>query len=415
LLLSVAIAIAAMPIAAAAGVPSVKNMMVTDVTTSSFSVIWASSEPSEPALEVYDDPDGVIPTAGAIVTPQPTAAGNSAIATLAEDNGVMKVRVTGLLPDTAYYFQTVTTSKDSSDTTRYPEDPPFESVITEITALRTRASGSSLVPFGNDVIVAECYLDDGVTPAQGTLLVATVEGGNYPVTAFVGDGIWPPYALLDLNNIFSRNSNESLDVAQGSNLALLNFRGALGNAVITHRVPEDGGLGEIKPPDPALYPGWNMVSFPLEPQDPSTTTVLAPIWDQFSSIWAYDTQLDKWKRYDRLGPPFLNDLNELHSLKGYWIVMDSDVSFKIEGDFPAGPIPIFTHWNLVGYSAIEPWGVPVAVNSITGILGCIWNYETDADKWKRYCPAGPPFLNDLQWVIPGKAYWIDATGDGSWE
>ena len=66
----------------------------------------------------------------------------------------------------------------------------------------------------------------------------------------------------------------------------------LGNSAITYSVPEDLGLSEIKLPDPALLPGWNMISFPLEPDVTSTETVLAPIWDKFSCIWAYDTQLD---------------------------------------------------------------------------------------------------------------------------
>ncbi|RLG90099.1 hypothetical protein DRO34_06195 [Candidatus Bathyarchaeota archaeon] len=403
-----------LPIKAIGGVPSVKDIMVTDVTTRSFSVIWASSEPSYPDLNVYDDPDGTIPTWGAVITSQPVESGDSWIGALAEDNGVMKVRVTGLLPNTTYYFQTVTTSKSTSDTTIYPDSAPLRSVTTEALTVRNKASGEDVVPFSNDLIVEECYLNDGVTPAEGTLLVATVEGGDYPVTAFIGDGIDPPYALIDLNNLFSRNSHESLDVTKGENLTLVNFRGMLGNSAITYSVPEDLGLSEIKLPDPALLPGWNMISFPLEPEVTSTETVLAPIWDKFSSIWAYDAQLDRWFRYDRFGPPFLNDLLDLHCCKGYWIVMNEGASLKISGQMCDEPIPIYSGWNLVGYHSMETQGIPAVLDPIASVLECIWSYETGTDKWRRYCPGGPPFLNDLEWVEPGKAYWINATGNGNW-
>lgn len=412
-----AAALIMLPGKAIAGVPSVKDIMVTDVTTRSFSVIWASSEASYPDLNVFDDADGLVPTASAIITPHPVENGSSSIATLAEDNGVMKVRVTGLSPNTLYYFQTVTTSKNTSDITIYPEAAPLMSVTTEALTLRNKTSGEDVVPFSNDLIIEECYLNDGATPAEGTLLVATVEGGNHPVTAFVGDGVDPPYALIDLNNVFGRTSNESLDVSEGKNLTLVNFRGMLGNAIITHQVPEDVGLSEIKLPDPALFPGWNMISFQLEPDVTSTETVLAPIWEEFMSIWAYDTEDDVWYRYDRLGPPFLNDLFDLHCGKGYWIVMDAEASLKINGQFCYETIPIYTGWNLVGYTgdrSIETLAVPGVMDPIESVLDCIWTYKTDTDQWLRYCPGGPPFLNDLEGVEPGKGYWINATGESQW-
>jgi hypothetical protein len=406
--------ITALPMTISAAVPEVSHIMVTDVTTVSFSVIWAAGEASSAGLQVFEDEAGTIPVADAIISPHPVESGDASIKEAAENNGVMKVRVTGLEFATTYYFQTITTSKSTSDVALSPETAPFMAVSTEALTVRSKASGGNSVPFSNDVIVADCYLDDDVTPADGTLLLASIGGGNYPVTAFVGDGIAPPKALIDLNNIYGRNDNENMDVAQGTSLTLLNFRGISGKSIITHKVPADTGLCEIKPPAPALLEGWNLVSFPLEPQDPDTETVLAPIWDKFSSIWTYDTLEDKWYRYDRFGPPFLNNLNEVHSLGGYWIVMDSEASLKIHGEFPTDNIPIHANWNLVGYKSIESWELPGVADSIASVLECIWTYETELDRWKRYCPNGPPFLNNLSWIEPGKAYWVDATGVGEW-
>jgi hypothetical protein len=405
-----------LPVTLFAG-PAVKDLFVTDVTPRSFSVIWVSAEASRidfPYLFVYSDPDGLIPVLDAEVTPHPVENGSTDIQGLAEDNGVMKVRVKGLEPDTAYYFQTITTSKITSETTLYPEEPPFPAVTTEKRASRSRESGEDVVPFTNDLVYAECFFDDGVTPAEGTLLIATVEGGDYPVSVFVGDGIDPPFALIDLNNVFGRDSNESLNVTQNGNLTLVNFRGKFGNALVTHRVPGDSGLCEIRLPDPAFITGWNMLSLQLEPDESGVEKVLASLWESFVSIWEYDTQLDKWLRYDRTGPSFLNTLVELHATRGYWIIMDSSASLKIQGAFVSEAMPVYTGWNLLGYHSIESWCIPGAVESVESVLDSIWGYETASDTWLRYSPAGPPFLNDLEWIVPGKAYWILATGEAEW-
>lgn len=399
------------------GAPAVRDLIVTDVTTRSFCVVWASNEASytdQPHIYVYDDPNGLVPTVNTSITPQPVESGNSAIAVLAENNGVLKVRVAGLSPGTTYYFRTVTTSKSTKETTLYPAAPPFPSIITETLTVRDRLSGEDAVPFSNDLIIGECFLDDGITPAEGTILIATVEGGDYPLSAFVGDGIAPPYAVIDLNNVFSRGSRKNVEVTEGKSITLLNFRGTLGNSVINNAVPLDEGLSAIKRPQSAIVPGWNMISFPLEPSDVNIAVVLAPLWDKFASIWEYNTQLNKWFRYDRFGPPFLNDLSELHAGKGYWLVMDEEASLRISGQFHDAAAPIYAGWNLVGYHSLESWGIPAVMDPIQSVLKCIWSYETVFDDWRRYSPSGPPFLNDLEWVAPGKAYWIETTGTGEW-
>ena len=121
--------------------------LVTDVTPRSFSVIWSSSEASTPDLEVYDDPDGFVPTLNAVIMPQPVESGSGTIAASAEDNGVMKVRVTGLDASSIYYFQTITTSKSTSDVTYDPEAAPMLSVATEIRVIRTEMDGEDEIPF----------------------------------------------------------------------------------------------------------------------------------------------------------------------------------------------------------------------------------------------------------------------------
>jgi hypothetical protein len=395
-----------LPVAAYGGVPEVSHVMVTDVTTTSFSVIWAANEPSTAGLEVYTDENGSSLITDAVITPHPIESGDDTIKTAAEDNGVMKVRVTGLAPDTTYYFMTITTSKSTPDTTYNPSADPFTPVTTESETVRTYESGGDILPFSNDLIIEACYLDDGTTPAEGTLLLATVAGGNHPITAFVGDGVASPNAVIDLNNVFSSDTSENLDLSQGLNLTLLNFRGLAGNSIVTHEVPLDESLSEAKPPDFAMKAGWNMVSFQLEPGDTNIGTVLEPLWDEVDAVWAYDASIGQWLSIDKSVPEFLWDLTDCHSVTGYWFVMNDGASLIVNGSFSSNTIQLYEGWNLVGSKSIETVDLMDAIAPIYDKLEAVWTYDTTENRWLSIDKSVPQFLWDLFIMAPGKAYWF---------
>ena len=75
---------------------------VTDVTPRAFSLVWLVDQAATCSAKVYSDPVGQEPVAGLTITSE--SAGHPP----AEQNGVMKVNVTGLTPGTTYYFQIVT-------------------------------------------------------------------------------------------------------------------------------------------------------------------------------------------------------------------------------------------------------------------------------------------------------------------
>ena len=373
--------------------------MVTDVTTCSFSVIWTSSEPSTADLEVYEDEAGTETAAYAVITPHPIESSDDTIKTAAENNGVMKVMVTGLEPDTTYYFMTIITSKSSLDTTYDPSAAPFTPVITESETVRSYESDGDILPFSNDLIIEPCYLDDGTTFAEGTLLLATVGGGSHPITAFVGDGVASPNAVIDLNNVFSHDTSKNLDLSQGLNLTLLNFRGLSGNSIITHLVPEDQSLSEVKPAEFGLKVGWNFVSFQLEPGDIFPASVLDCIVDKVEVIWGKNEQ-GEWVFYDPDVP--FETLHEIHSSTGYWLYMKDEASCLVNGTFRADPIQMVPGANLVGYRSIETVDVMRATASIHDQLEIIWtNHE---GNWIFYDPDVP--FRTLHHIEPGKAYWV---------
>jgi hypothetical protein len=237
---------------AEAGVPEVSEVMVTDITTRSFSVIWKSNEPSTPSLKVFNGSDCLTPTANAVITPSPIASGDMDIADAAEDNGIMKVTVTGLSPDTEYCYQTVTTSKSSSDITIAPVTP--EKVLTKLLTVRTYLDDltQNIKPFANDLILFQVFEPDQQTFSEGSLLVAEGPGGA-KLSAFVGDGIASPYALIDLNNLFTADTRVNMDLLGCETLILREFKGDAGCAdsatiVRFRKVPFDNELTAIKVP-----------------------------------------------------------------------------------------------------------------------------------------------------------------------
>lgn len=404
---------------ASAGQPQVNNIMVTDVTTKSFSVIWMASESSTAEIEIYEDETGINSVSGAVITPHPVNCGNAQIKVAAEDSGVMKVRVAGLSPQTTYYFRTVTTSKTTAETTYYPEMDPYLSVTTEKLTVRANDSDGALIPFSNDVIVQPCFLEDGVTPADGSLLLATISGASHSLSTFVGDCIDSPNALIDLNNAFGIDSHETLDIHAGLNLTLINLRGLSdgSNTIVSYSTPSDNSLSEVKPPAYALKPGWNFVAFQFEPQDTDLENVLNPIIDKVISIWTYDTSLDYWYRYDRESPLWwLNDLTEVHSLKGYWLNLSAEAALPIHGSFPVDTsIQLYAGWNQVGYKEVETVKLEAAVDPISSKISSIWTYDVSADYWYRYDWTSPLWwLNDLDKVEPGKAYWVNMYENVIW-
>lgn len=252
----IAIVFASLVLQAEAGVPQVSEVTVTDVTTRSFSVIWKASEASTANVKVFDGPACTVETAGAVITPHPTNSGYPAIKTAAENSGVMKVMVTGLSSDTEYCYQTVTTSKSTSDVTTSPLTPV--KVVTEVQTVRTyvEQGTNAIKPFSNDLIIFPVYQPDQVTSSEGSLLIVEGPGGS-KVSAFVGDGVPSPNALVDLNNLFA-SAGTNMDLAGGEVVIIREFRGNNGKTesatlVRFREAPEDMGLSMVNSPVPCFF------------------------------------------------------------------------------------------------------------------------------------------------------------------
>lgn len=215
-------------------VPETVSVRVTDVTTSSFAVVWMTDVAATPNVEVYSD-SGMVNRLSDTVTVIPMPDAPQDVAVAARGKGVMKVRVAGLTPNTTYYVRTVTAD---------PADPTgigysgLQTVITAATVIPYRpAADGTLRGIGNDLVSFKVYIrpsDSDAVPGQGDLILLETPAAPNPVSAFVGVGITAPEGVLDLNNLFGTDMT-SLTVLGGENALLSVYRGGTLSTLVHYR------------------------------------------------------------------------------------------------------------------------------------------------------------------------------------
>lgn len=199
--------------ASAALVPAAPlGAVITDVCSRSFSAAWIAGEPATGSVSVFFDPDGTQAVPGAVLTSQPVLDPAGGAGVKAALSGVLKVRVAGLSPDTTYYFQAATRFA-SGPSVLHPSGPPFPSVHT--------AGEPSPADLGgrNDLVAVMVEAQNG-EPVISGLAVLTLEGAAYPVSAFVGDAVHAPWAVLDLNNLSARAFGAPLSLGGGETVSV---------------------------------------------------------------------------------------------------------------------------------------------------------------------------------------------------
>jgi PKD repeat protein len=172
--------------------------------------------------------------------------------------------------------------------------------------------------------------------------------------------------------------------------------------------------------DVPLAAGWNLLALPVQPAGTAPAAALAPLAGKYSLAFAYDAcdAADQWKRYDPSAPPETNDLTALDLTRGVWVEMNSATTATFCGAAPQAStaIGLCPGWNLVGYPSSLRVGPPEALSPLNGCYDMVFGYRAAdaADQWKRFDPASPPEVNDLQVVEPGFGLWINATQSCTW-
>jgi hypothetical protein len=242
----------------AVAVPETVSMRVTDVTTSSFAVVWMTDVVAKPNVEVYSDSAMVNSLAGSVnVIAMPDLPPN--VAAAATGKGIMKVRVVGLTPNKIYYVRTVTADPANPTSISYSALQQVTTAATVVPYLV--ATDGTLQGIANDLIAFKIYIrpnDTDTVPGQGDLILMETLASPYPVSAFVGVGTSAPEGVLDLNNLFGTNLT-SLVILGGGNTLLTVYRGGT-LATLSHyrRFPTNSGTVAVGAPAQGFFADINL-------------------------------------------------------------------------------------------------------------------------------------------------------------
>jgi hypothetical protein len=153
-----------------------------------------------------------------------------------------------------------------------------------------------------------------------------------------------------------------------------------------------------------LPSGWNLLGAPLALPSSDPSVVLQDVL--YGSVWHYNSSdsLDHWKLYDALKPN--SDLALIDSSMALWVDIEADGNLTLAGVIPqSSSVQLNAGWNLVSY--------PSFINRTVGDALMGLNY----DRVECFDPSKPEYLrlmSDLEFMEPGKGYWIRLGSGGLW-
>ena len=248
--------------------------------------------------------------------------------------------------------------------------------------------------------------DDLDTHAGVTILSATLDG-------------------VDILDSLQANEASNIFVYKASGLAIGDHKlevaaqDAAGNK---HSTPKDATITieERKPFSLKLEPGWNLVSIPGDPANPSINAVIPMDRADITAALAYDPSAPgQWLRATRgVDGMFEGSLKNIVSTRAYWIETSSFVSLKV--NIPKPPtgqarikptIQIDKGWNTVPILDMDgdfELSFPEGKNYFSGLMAGgvaieIDTFNTITNRWESVEPED---------VEIGKGYWVHSSGAG---
>jgi hypothetical protein len=163
-----------------------------------------------------------------------------------------------------------------------------------------------------------------------------------------------------------------------------------------------------------LKQGWNLVSIPLIQEEQNLTRVLGSINGWYDAVQWYDITepIDSWK-HKKIGKPTGNDLTDLNETMSFWIhiTQPGDTIFLYNGTRPISnkTIPLYEGWNMVGYPSLTNLNRTEGLNNLT--IGL----EVDLIQWYDAKTLTWHDLEENDFFVPGRGYWIHAKTECEWE
>ncbi|MFH1503605.1 MAG: MopE-related protein [Candidatus Diapherotrites archaeon] len=160
---------------------------------------------------------------------------------------------------------------------------------------------------------------------------------------------------------------------------------------------------------------WNLISVPFNPLNKTPEAVFSEIQEDIGVVWSYDAEMNKWYVY-RPDSPLTNDLEEIKTGLGYWIMALDDATLNVGGSLLSpGPIvppsrKIVNGWNLIGYYGTDP-NSQDAYCALFSLVDTSIGFPRWSSLW-GYESSYPPGFVQLDffgepYTKTGKGYWLE--------
>ncbi|MBS3817717.1 MAG: hypothetical protein KGY76_09175, partial [Candidatus Thermoplasmatota archaeon] len=156
--------------------------------------------------------------------------------------------------------------------------------------------------------------------------------------------------------------------------------------------------------------GWNLISFGLQPQDNSISSLLDNQTDgivgNYDKAMYFDSGDESWKTYIPDRADHYNDLENWDRSMGIWVHMTENDNLTVKGNIPSPTdITLEPGWNLVGY----PSKTSAAADSV------LPSQVTEIGTLDPTSPYNINYTTDLSSVTlsPNKGYWVYNSGSTS--
>ena len=173
--------------------------------------------------------------------------------------------------------------------------------------------------------------------------------------------------------------------------------------------------------DVPLYPGWNLISLPLIPEDTGIERVLADTADNVAILWQYDGGTGRWLWY--VPGHVQSTLTTLQDGVGYWVRMIASDTLRFVGR--EVPMPrqydLVEGWNLVGFTSMNAlhhsaYLRDLYTEEVPGYR-IIWGRDAAEAKYFQSALYHPSFgwFDEARGgkLEPGHGYWLWAAEGGT--
>jgi subtilisin family serine protease len=249
----------------------------------------------------------------------------------------------------------------------------------------------------------------------------TVTVVNYPYNGsdYSGTSMATPFVTGTVAILLSVKPDATYQELKNVVLATVDYVPALSGKVVSGgRLNVYRALLEIRRtlPQVQISQGWNFISFPRLPVDPTVETVLSPTGvTRTRVIWAFGALTQRWARW-MPEDGHANTITVFEFGKGYWIYADEAFSIDMSGwsQPPSASVLLQNGWNLTGYLGTDGADAASRLQGLTGYWLALWNWS--AGTWSLKDDPGtipPPPVQLLNSMAKTKAYWIRIHGAGS--